>query len=221
MNRFATAAVLLVAVVLAACAVPRQVREGQRLFAGCATAVDDRATLAAGVFVCKGERTAAPFAGNGRSCGSCHVPGDNFGISLARIAATPATDPLFFPLDEDPVLLRERGLIHVLAPDGLDEFRATPKLVHLRRLCDRRGNCDALGLRADRVRNLDAFTVQAIINHLARTPARIPGQDFRLPTARELRALTAYQLSRLVADQDERTAAPAAAEPATNGEEST
>lgn len=193
---------------ISGCAPSRQVREGQRLFAGCESAVDDRATLAAGVFVCKGARTVAPFDGNGRACGSCHFPGDNFSISVARIASLPPADPFFFQLDEDPVLLRAHGLIHVIAP-GLDEFRATPKLVHLRALCDRRGNCDALGLRDDRIRNLDAFTVQAVANHLARTPARIAGEDFRVPTARELRALTAYQLSRLVADQDERTAAGA------------
>jgi hypothetical protein len=73
-----------------------QARKGQRLFAGCLKKVDDKATLKAGVFVCKGDRDPAPFAGNGRSCGDCHVPGDNFGISLERIATLPNDHPFFF-----------------------------------------------------------------------------------------------------------------------------
>lgn len=194
-----------VLVLIAACAPSRQVREGQRLFAGCATAVDDTATLRAGVFVCRGARDPAPFGGNGRACGTCHVPGDNFSLAPARIATLAADHPLFFAgLDENATLLRELALVHVIAPGGLDEFRATPKLVHLRALCNAKGNCDGLGLRADRIENLDAFTLQAIANHLAKSTARVPGVDFRVPSPAELRALTAYQLSTLVSEQDER-----------------
>lgn len=194
---------LVLALMVAGCV--SQAREGQKLFAGCEKAVDDRATLAAGTFVCKGPKTPAPFAGNGRSCGSCHVPGDNFGLSVGRIASLPKDDPLFFPLDEDAMALNRFGLVHVIAP-GIDQFRPTPKLVHLRDLCDRKGNCDGLGLLGDRVENLDAFTIQAITNHLTRSVARVPGVDFRLPSAKELKALRIYQLSRLVSDQDERNA---------------
>lgn len=197
---------LMVAVLGISACVSSRVREGQRLFAGCMNGVDDRATLAAGVFVCKGKRDPAPFAGNGRACGTCHVPGDNFGLSVTRIASLPASDPLFFPLDEDQDLLRAHGLVRVVA-GTLDGFRATPKLIHLRRNCDRLGNCDTLGLLGDRVRNLDAFAIQAISNHLSQTTARVPGKDFRVPTARELRALTAYQVSTLVSKQDERNEA--------------
>ena len=182
------------------------VRTGQRLFAGCLDAVDDAATLERGVFVCEGDRNPKPFGGNGRACGDCHVPGDDFAISLERIATLPDDHPLFFPgLDEDPVLLRTHGLVHVVAPGGLDEFRQIPKLVHLRTLCDDEGNCDALGLRGDRVRNLCAFSIQAVANHMARTVARVPGRDFRTPTKDECDALVAYMLSDLVAGQDERT----------------
>ena len=206
--RIITAAILIAAVGLTAC-VSSTVREGQRLFAGCSKAVDDKATLKAGVFVCRGAKEPNPFGGNGRACGTCHVPGDNFGLSIKRIAALPADDPLFFPLDEDPKLLRAHGLVRVIVPGSLDEFRATPKLVHLRRSCDTDGNCDSLGLLGDRVigryrGSLNAFAVQAIANHLSKTTARVPGKDFRVPTARELRALTEYQLSRLVSEQDER-----------------
>ena len=89
-------------------------------------------------------------------------------------------------------------------PAAINEFRQVPKLVHLRDLCDKRGNCDGLGQQGDRVQNLDTFTLQAITNHLTKTTARVPGTGFRLPTAKELKALTAYQLSTLVSDQDER-----------------
>jgi hypothetical protein len=166
--------------------------------------VNDKATLKAGVFVCKGAKEPNPFGGNGRACGTCHAPGDNFGLSIKRIATLPVDDPLFFPLDENPELLRAHGLIRVVVPGSLNEFRATPKLVHLRRSCDSGGNCDSLGLLGDRVNSLNAFTIQAIANHLSKTTARVPGEDFRMPTARELRALTRYQISKLVSEQDER-----------------
>lgn len=197
----------LVLVLICGCGPSRLEREGQRLFAGCSQGVDDAATLKAGVFVCKGKRDAAPFAGNGRSCGSCHVPGDNFSITPARIATLPAADPFFFAgLDENQELLRTFGMVHVLAPGGIDDFRQTPKLVQLRKLCSKAGECDTLGLHGDRITDLGAFTLQAITNHLAKSTARVPGVDFAVPTAHELKALTAYQRSTLVSEQDERTA---------------
>ena len=180
------------------------VRVGQRLFAGCPHGMDYRATLESGLFVCDGRRAPAPFGGNRRACGDCHVPGDNFGISLARIRSLPDDHPFFFAgLDEDPELLRERGLVRVIVPREIDELRQTPKLVHLQALCDDDGNCDALGLLGDRVRNLCVFSLQAVANHMAKTPARVPGRDFRPPTAKECEALVAYMLSDLVAGQDE------------------
>ncbi|MDH3612093.1 MAG: hypothetical protein OEU90_10210 [Gammaproteobacteria bacterium] len=182
-----------------------QERKGQRLFAGCVKKVDDKATLKTGQFVCKGDRDPAPFGGNGRACGDCHVPGDNFGISTKRIASLRRNNPFFFPgLDEDQKLLRTHGLVHVIVPGSIDEFRQTPKLVHLQSLCDKRGNCDALGLNADRVTNLCAFSIQAISNHMAKTVKRVPGKDFRVPTEKECKWLVAYMVSDLVADQDER-----------------
>lgn len=195
---------LIAATLALGCATPPE-RQGQRLFAGCIDGVDDAETLRTGRFVCEGPRDPAPFAGNGRSCGDCHVPGDDFGISPARIASLPDDDPFFFPgLDEDPRLLREHGLVHVVTSDGIDAFRQTPKLVHLQRLCDEDGNCDALGLQGDRVRNLCVFSAQAISNHMALSVDRVPGKDFRLPSADECEWLVAYMLSDLVAGQDER-----------------
>ena len=93
----------------------------------------------------------------------------------------------------------------VIVPGQIDEFRRTPKLVHLQRLCDEDGNCDALGLLGDRIRNLCVFSIQAISNHMAKSVARVPGQDFRAPTEKECEALVAYMLSDRVAGQDERS----------------
>lgn len=195
---------LLVAILVAGCATSPE-REGQRLFAGCVDKVDDRASLRSGLFVCDGRKDPAPFGGNGRSCGDCHVPGDNFGISLARIDSLPRDHPFFFAgLDENPALLENQGLVHVVTQDGIDDFRRTPKLVHLKKLCDEDGNCDSLGLLGDRVPNLCVFSLQAIQNHMAKTVDRRPGRDFRVPTADECEALVAYMLSDLVAEQDRR-----------------
>lgn len=194
-------AVLFLAALLLACATSPE-RVGQRLFAGCVDQVNDAATLETGLFVCKGDRDPEPFGGNGRACGDCHVPGDRFGISQQRIRQLPSDHPFFvLGLDEDQVLLREHGLVHVLVPGQLDEFRQTPKLVHLQSICDEDGNCESLGLLGDRVRSLCAFSIQAIANHMSKTVARRPGRDFRLPTRDECDALVAYMLSDLVAGQ--------------------
>ena len=68
---------LVIVAVLAVGCGTSTVRKGQQLFAGCLDKVDDKASLRTGQFVCKkGRRDPAPFAGNGRSCGDCHVPGD-------------------------------------------------------------------------------------------------------------------------------------------------
>jgi hypothetical protein len=188
--------------VAVSCATSPEVR-GQRLFAGCIDEVDEAATARSGLFVCKGTRDPAPFGGNGRSCGDCHVPGDRFGLSVKRIARLPSDHPLFFSrLDEDPRLLRTHGLVHVIVPGQLDEFRQTPKLTHLKSQCDEDGNCASLGLLGDRVGNLCVFSIQAVTNHMARSTARVPGRDFRVPTRDECEALIAYMLSDQVAGSD-------------------
>jgi hypothetical protein len=195
---------LIFASVIVGCATSPE-RKGERLFAGCLDEVDHQASLRTGLFVCKGDRDPEPFGGNGRTCGDCHVPGDNFGMSVKRIATLPDDHPFFYPgLDEDQQLLRKHGLVRVITPDGIDEFRQTPKLVHLQTACDDDGNCDALGLLGDRVRNLCAFSIQAVTNHMAKSVDRVPGRDFRPPTAEECEWLAAYMVSDLVAQQDER-----------------
>jgi hypothetical protein len=196
--------VLIFASVIVGCATSPE-RKGQRLFAGCIDGVDERASQRTGLFVCEGDRQAEPFGGNGRACGDCHLPRDNFAISVKSIATLPEEHPFFFSgLEEDQRLLRSHGLVHVITPDGINEFRQTPKLVHLQTVCDDDGDCDALGLLGDRVRNLCVFSAQAIANHMSKTVNRVPGKDFRLPTAEECEWLIAYMLSDLVAEQDER-----------------
>jgi len=197
--------VLIVAIGATNCVVSRQARKGQQLFAGCEGPVDDKATLRTGMFVCKKTRVESPFGGNGRACGTCHAPGDNFALSPERIANMPEDSPLFFEeLEDDPDLIRAHGLIFVKTPDGIAENRQTPKLVHLARLCNYNGQCDSLGLRGDRVRDLCDFSRQAVINHMAKSTNRVNGVDFLLPDREECDALVAYMLSKLVSGQDER-----------------
>ena len=180
-----------------------EVRKGQRLFAGCEDKVDDRATLEAGMFVCEGDRDPAPFLGNGRACGDCHMPGDNFGLSRERIEDLPSDHPLFFAgLDEDLELLRSHGLVRVVVPGEIEEFRQSPKLDHLRSMCDEDGTCSSLGLLGDRTNNLCVFSTQAIANHMSKSIDRIPGEDFSVPSQAECEALIAYMLSDLVAVED-------------------
>src|SRR5690349_19352711 len=73
--------------------------------------------------------TRETFAGNGRSCGTCHVESNNFTIDPEFIAKLPGTDPLFVAETnpaltslENPDLLRRFGLIIVNA-DGFDPER--------------------------------------------------------------------------------------------------
>lgn len=169
---------------------------GQRLFFNCEV---DRSTLEC----VAGTEGAPAFDGNGRTCATCHRPQERFSVSPETIAALPPGDPLFVPIPglEDPKRLRSDALIRVDAPGGIHEFRQTPKLVHLRKLCDRRGRCQALGLRGDRVRDLCAFSNQAIENHLTKRVGGVDHVDFRTMTARECKAMVAYLVSRRVSSR--------------------
>jgi cytochrome c peroxidase len=59
------------------------------------------------------------FAGNGRTCGTCHRAEENLTINAAFISTLPASDPLFVnvPGLEDPTLIRE-GIVR----ENLDGF---------------------------------------------------------------------------------------------------
>ncbi len=184
---------MIVVLLLGACA--SQVDRGQRLFFNCDV---DRAT-----FQCKkGSAGPAAFAGNGRTCATCHSPLDNFSISPTTIQGLPKTDPLFVDVPglENSDNLLAFGLILVNAPGPIVEFRETPKLTHLRDLCSSSGKCGPLGLRGDRERDLCKFSNQAIANHLTKDIQRRPGVDFKTMTESECEAMVAYLLSERVAD---------------------
>lgn len=150
------------------------------------------------------------FAGNGRTCATCHRLEDNFSISPAFIATLPPDDPLFVAETnpdlaenfENPALMRGHGLI-VENLDGFDDLatvfnmRGVPHTLALRTSVDSPAG-PRLGWSGDGAPgdgSVRSFATGAVIQHFARTSRRIPGKDFRLPTEDELDALEAFQLS--------------------------
>lgn len=149
------------------------------------------------------------FAGNGRTCGSCHPPENNFTIDPAFIATLPKDNPLFvaeFNPDlatlERPRLMREFGLI-LENQDGFDDLenkfnmRGVPHTLALRTSVDSpqgpRTGWSGDGAPGDG--SLRSFAAGAVIQHFTKTLNRVAGVDFRLPTDEELDALEAFQLS--------------------------
>ena len=150
------------------------------------------------------------FAGNGRTCGTCHPAENNFTIDPVFIASLPKDDPLFVAeftptLNanfENPRLMREFGLIL----ENLDGFgdlanrftmRGVPHTLGLR-ISVVSSNGPRTGWSGDGAPgdgSLRSFATGAVIQHFTKTLDRIPGVDFRLPTAEELDALEAFQLS--------------------------
>ncbi len=177
------------------------VDRGEQLFSGCRE-VDVEATRRTGDYVCRDGETVreAFFGGNGRTCGTCHRPGDNFGLSVRSVEQLPRDHPLFVrvPGLEDPRKLRSDALIHVIT-SGIDEFRTSPKLTHLQKLCDESGRCTALGQLGDRTPDLCVFSIEAVQNHLTLDVERVPDRDFIAPTREQCDWLIAYMLSDRVA----------------------
>jgi mono/diheme cytochrome c family protein len=150
------------------------------------------------------------FAGNGRTCGTCHREENNFTIDAAFIATLPKNDALFVAEFspalkqnfENPRLMREFGLIL----ENLDGFgdlenrftqRGVPHVLALRTSIASpqgpRTGWSGDGAPADG--SLRAFAVGAVIQHFTKRLNRVAGVDFRLPTDRELDALEAFQAS--------------------------
>jgi len=150
------------------------------------------------------------FAGNGRTCGTCHRAEENFALSPAFIATLPAHDPLFVAETnpelaegfENPVLMREFALI-LENQDGFDDLannfnmRGVPHTLALRTSIDSaqgpRTGWSGDGAPGDG--SLRSFATGAVIQHFPKTLARVPGIDFRLPNDEELDALEAFQIS--------------------------
>jgi hypothetical protein len=150
------------------------------------------------------------FAGNGRTCGTCHPAENNLTIDPTFIASLPKDNPLFVAEFnpalranfENPRLMREFGLIL----ENLDGFgdlankftmRGVPHTLGLRNTVASsdgpRTGWSGDGAPGDG--SLRSFATGAVIQHFTKTLNRIPGVDFRLPTAEELDALEAFQLS--------------------------
>jgi hypothetical protein len=161
------------------------------------------------------------FDGNGRTCASCHPVSNNFTIDPGFIAGLRDDDPLFAaefipelaftpsgPKFEVPVLMRGAGLIVENVDGGEDlankfTMRGVPHTLGLRvSLADATITpgqpAQRTGWSGDGAPNagtLRDFATGAVTQHFTRTLARVPGQDFRLPTDRELDAMEAFQLS--------------------------
>jgi len=150
------------------------------------------------------------FNGNGRTCGTCHPESDNFTIDPAFIATLPDDDPLFVAEFipalkknfENPRLMREFGVI-LENVDGFEDLenkfvmRGVPHLLGLQTSVESpqgpRTGWSGDGAPEDG--SLRSFATGAVIQHFTKTLNRVPGEDFRLPTEKELDALEAFQLS--------------------------
>ena len=150
------------------------------------------------------------FAGNGRTCGTCHRPTDNFGLTPAFIATLPDDDPLFVAETnpdlasnfENPRLMRLHALI-LENQDGFNDLknnfnqRGVPHTLAMRTSIDSAGG-PRTGWSGDGAPgdgSLRSFATGAVIQHFTKTTNRIAGTDFRLPTDEELDAMEAFQLS--------------------------
>jgi cytochrome c553 len=150
------------------------------------------------------------FAGNGRTCGTCHPAENNFTIDPTYIARLPSRHPLFVAEFtpalkkgfENPRLMREFGLI-MENLDGFDDLqnrfvmRSVPHMLALKTSVASpdgpRTGWSGDGAPGDG--SLRAFTTGAVIQHFTKTLGRVPGVDFRLPTDTELDAIEAFMLS--------------------------
>jgi len=155
------------------------------------------------------------FAGNGRTCTTCHRLEHNLTIDPAFIATLPASDPLFLAETnpnlgflENPQMLRSRALIteHV---DGFDKPAVFRSVQHTLALSATQGieNANAefpesspehrLGWGGDGAPGrgtLNEFAFGAIVQHFTKDARRRVGTDFRIPTQEELDAIEAFQL---------------------------
>lgn len=158
------------------------------------------------------------FAGNGRTCGTCHRADNNFTIDPNYIMTLPKSDPLFVAETnpalaelENPVLMRKHGLIltNVDGPD-VDIFRSVPHTLAMattikgERLAEKgefkadESFAHATGWSGDGAPgsgSLREFTLGAVVQHMPKSMQRMVDVDFRLPTEAELDAVEAYMLS--------------------------
>ncbi len=166
------------------------------------------------------------FAGNGRTCGSCHPSENNLTIDPAFIATLPARDPLFvaeFVPElarnfEKPELMRKAGLI-LENVDGFDDLetrfvlRGVPHTLAMSTsiTAPPPTGDEPVVLPAERTGwsgdgapgsgTLREFANGAVRQHFTKTLRREPGTDFRFATEEELDAIEAFTLA-LGRDED-------------------
>lgn len=162
------------------------------------------------------------FAGNGRTCGTCHPAENNLTLDPDFIATMDPMDPLFVAefdpnLDsnqngglmfEQPVLMHQFALI-LENLDGFDDLQNrfvmravshtfAQKAQLLRPVVGQAPPEQRLGWSGDGSPGpgtLREFAVGAVTQHFPRTLGRVPGVDFVLPNSSELDALEAFQLA--------------------------
>jgi cytochrome c peroxidase len=137
------------------------------------------------------------FDGNGRTCGTCHLPSDQLGLTPATIAALPPGDPLFIAENdpaladlEHPPLMRSARALILENIDGFANppvFRASPHLLNAALTAP-------YGLSGE-FPDLRVFATGAVMQHFPKTMSRVSGVDFRLPTDAELDAMEAFMRS--------------------------
>jgi len=154
------------------------------------------------------------FAGNGRTCGTCHRAERSLTIDAQFIATLPNNDALFVAETnpalaglENTTLVRQRGLIRENV-DGFDDplhkfvERGTPHTLALGTTLNLASSFgfppqQLLGWGGDGAPGrgtLNEFSFGAVVQHFTKNLARRPGIDFRIPTQEELDALEAFQL---------------------------
>lgn len=160
------------------------------------------------------------FNGNGRTCASCHRENNSLTIDPEFIATLPPNDGLFAAEFtpalavnfENPTLMRKFGLIlenvDGFTPATKFVMRGVPHTLALiqNTLTPAAGGADGTtippnertgwgGDGAPGTGTLREFATGAVTQHFTKRLNRVPGTDFRLPTAAELDAMEAFQRS--------------------------
>ena len=160
------------------------------------------------------------FAGNGRTCGTCHPASNNTTIDpgfVSRLHASTPSDPLFV-FETNPALanlergdrLFQNGVI-LENVDGFEDppnkfvLRGVPHLLSMKTsiapdVGDGTTNppIERTGWGGDGASgdgSLRSFLTGAVSQHYTKTLTRVVGTDFRPPTAQELDLTLAFQLA--------------------------
>jgi hypothetical protein len=170
--------------------------------------------------VCAGARVFfdETFAGNGRTCGSCHPAANNYTIDLSFVQTLPSTDPLF--VFENPAFNLSsletdalRGAFALIKEnvDGFEDVEhkfVSRSVSHTLSLATSTVRDPADGTSAAFVErtgwggdgapgdgSMRSFLDGAIVQHYTKDPARTPGTSFRVATNAEKDQVLAFQLA--------------------------